>query len=239
MKVATIVQARMESTRLPGKVLQKIAGQTVLAWVLQRCEQIARSDVVCCAVANSIASDEVAEEARRANVVVVRGPGDDVLARYALANDELGADIVLRVTSDCPLIDPSVCDQVIELLIKDNADYAANNMPPSFPHGLDCEAFTGRALRLAAQTATSQQDREHVTPWIRRNPELVRSNLTAPGGEWVEQRWTLDYSEDLDFLTALFARRPGTDWTQTAALVAQDKTLASINESRRVSRASV
>lgn len=244
MTVAVIVQARFGSSRLPGKVLLPLGGahgaaSTVLAEVLRRCRAIPGVDVVCCAVPHGPLDDAVAELASAAGAQVSRGSEADVLDRYWQAARQVGADLVMRVTSDCPLIDPGLCGQVIRL-VEPGVDYASNNMPPGFPHGLDCEAFTARALGEAAATATESADREHVTPWLRRgDPARIRA-LAGPGGDLVRHRWTLDYPEDYVFLREVFGRLPDAaqgapgaipDWRQTLG-VAQDPALMRINESR-------
>lgn len=205
---AVIVQARMGSSRLPGKVLMKLAGRTVLAHVLDRCRAIEGADVVCCATTTDGGDDPVAAEAGRCAAEVFRGSGDDVLDRYHQAAGRLGADVVMRVTSDCPLIDPEVAARVLRLRAEQGADYAANNMPPTWPHGLDCEAFTAQALALAAGHARTPEEREHVTPWLRARPGAGRANLAAPRGGLAGHRWTLDYPEDLGFFEALFRHLP-------------------------------
>ena len=164
-----IVQARMGSTRLPGKVLKSLAGPSVLEHVLRRCQAIDGIDVVCCAVSNDSESDPVAREAERAGAVVFRGAQDDVLERYHQAAIACDADIVMRITSDCPLVDPAVCAEVLSMLQNTGADYCANNMPPSWPHGLDCEVFTFDWLDRAAREAERPSEREHVTQFIRRH----------------------------------------------------------------------
>ena len=123
MTTAVVVQARMNSTRLPGKVLLKLAGRTVLSHVLARCDAIGNSDVVCCAVSDCKESDPVAAEAERCGAVVVRGSESDVLGRYRQAAEEVRAKVVMRVTSDCPLVDPEICSRVLELRAKEEADY--------------------------------------------------------------------------------------------------------------------
>lgn len=206
-RTAVIVQARYGSTRLPGKVLEDLAGHTVLEHVLHRCRAIPGADLVCCAVPIGASSDRVADEARRAGASVYRGDEHDVLARYYGAAREADATVVMRVTSDCPLIDPQVCGAVLRLRAERGADYVCNNMPRTGPHGLDCEAFTFAALERAAREASDASSREHVTPWLRSHPQLVRLNLPAePQG--LELRWTLDYPEDLAFLRALFPLLP-------------------------------
>lgn len=205
---AVITQARMGSSRLPGKVMMPLAGKTVLAHVIERCQAIAGVDVVCCATTGAASDDPIVAEAERCGARVFRGSETDVLARYHGAAGMLGADIVMRVTSDCPLIDPDVCADVIRLRAARGADYAANNMPPSWPHGLDCEAFTADALARAAREAREPYEREHVTPWIRTHPTIRRANLAGPGGTLIEHRWTLDFPEDMQFFQAVFAHFP-------------------------------
>jgi len=233
-RTAVVVQARMASTRLPAKVLRHLGGRSVLAHVLERCARIPGADVVCCAVPDGAESDPVAAEAERAGAAVSRGSEHDVLARYLGAARAVGAEVVLRVTSDCPLIDPAVCGEVLALRARQRTDYACNNMPPSWPHGLDCEAFTTAALAEAARQATASHEREHVTPWLRHAPGLGRANLDGPGGSAAEQRWTLDHPEDLAFLEAVFARLPdgGTDHRQVLALLEANPELAQINRHR-------
>jgi spore coat polysaccharide biosynthesis protein SpsF len=203
MKSAVIVQARFASTRLRGKVLLPLAGHTVLWHVMERCHKIAGADVVVCAVPDGEINDPVAEEAKRCGAVVTRGSESDVLDRYNKAAIAVGADVVMRVTSDCPLIEPAVCAQVLALVRAGVADYACNNMPRSFPHGLDCEAFTAKWLAEAARVATAPDEREHVTPWLRNNASLRRVNLYGPGGEAALQRITLDTPEDYDVIRAI------------------------------------
>ncbi len=166
---AVIVQARMGSSRLPGKVLLPLAGQTVLWHVLTRCQAIPGIDLVACATTQAAADIAIVREAERAGARVYRGSQADVLGRYQQAARSLGADVIMRVTGDCPLIDPDVCGKVLALRAETGADYACNNMPRSWPYGLDCEAFTANALFQAANTAKTSNEREHVTPWIRNN----------------------------------------------------------------------
>jgi spore coat polysaccharide biosynthesis protein SpsF len=236
-RTSCIVQARVGSTRLPGKVLELLGDAPVLEHVLRRCQAIAGVDDVVCATVEGSDGDAVAELAEDLDVAVYRGSERDVLARYHGAAHAVGAEIVLRVTSDCPLIDPEVCAAVLKLRAEAEADYAANNMPPTWPHGLDCEAFTIEALDEAAATATAPEDHEHVTPWIRRNRAFHRVNLAGPGGELTAQRWTLDYPEDLAFLRALYERLPrgcaGRSWRAAAEIVGREPELALINEARR------
>jgi len=207
-RVAVIVQARMASTRLPGKVLERLGEDTVLAHVLRRCAAIDGIDAVCCAIPDDAGCDAVAEEAEHCGALVFRGSQSDVLDRYHRAALACGADVVMRVTSDCPLIDPGVCGGLLRLFTHEAVDYACNNAPRGWPHGLDCEVFSAAALARAAAEASAPDEREHVTPWLRAHRDIARANLAGPGGDLTTMRWTLDYPEDLAFLRALFARLP-------------------------------
>jgi spore coat polysaccharide biosynthesis protein SpsF (cytidylyltransferase family) len=233
MVVAVIVQARMASTRLPGKVLKPIRNGTVLHEVLRRCRAIPGVDIVCCAIPEGDRNDPVAREAESCGAAVHRGHETNVLDRYTRAARALEADIVLRVTSDCPLIDPGLCGEVLTALRATGADYACNNMPPSFPHGLDCEAFTAAALERAFENALLAEEREHVTPWLRTRSDVRRTVVAGPGGDLVRQRWTLDYAEDYAFLVAVFdllrSEPEIPNWQFVADLVSAHPDLEGIN----------
>lgn len=235
-RTAIIVQARMGSTRLPGKVMRTVAGRTLLSYCLARCRAIPGATVVVCATTTDPADQAIVDEARRCGVEVFRGSETDVLGRYLGAARMVEADVVMRVTSDCPLIDPELCGAVLRLRADRAVDYACNNDPPGYPHGLDCEAFTTAALARADAATEPGHDREHVTPWLRREPTVSRAAMTGPGGEVVGMRWTLDYPEDLAFFEAILPRlsdpvRQG--WREIADLVSQEPALAAINAGRR------
>jgi spore coat polysaccharide biosynthesis protein SpsF len=230
---AVIVQARFGSTRLPGKVLLPLGGRPALAAVLDRCARIPGIDVVVCAVAEGRASDPVADAARASGAVVFRGSEPDVLARYDGAARAVGAGVVMRVTSDCPLVDPALCGAVLDALASSGADYACNTMPPLWPHGLDCEAFRAEHLARAAREAHLAYDREHVTPWLRRHPDLFRVNCDGPGGGQERHRWTLDHDADYAFFAALWQAMGGRAGTASSgdivAFLAANPALAAIN----------
>lgn len=235
-RTAIIVQARLGSTRLPGKIMQEIGGRTVLDHDIARLQQVRGADCVVIATTDKDSDTPVAEAAAAAGAIVFRGDEQDVLARYLGAARAVDADVIMRVTSDCPLIDPEICAAVLALRADTNADYAANNMPRLFPHGLDCEAFTREALERASVEATAPYDREHVTPWLRRAPGLRRANLVGPGWPANQQRWTLDFPEDLDFFTALFAELPRKripSWQEVVSLIGQKPALARANAQHR------
>ena len=202
-RTVVVVQARMGSTRLPGKVLKPIGDRRVIDHVLARCKRIGSADLVCCAVPDEPASETLVAAAKENDVAVVLGSEDDVLARFQKAAIETDADVLLRVTCDCPLIDPGLCDELIALRAETGADYGNNIDPRCWPDGLDCEVFTRATLERAVAETFEKRDREHVTPWMRRHPDLRRCHLPSPDVAWGALRWTLDYPEDLAFFEAL------------------------------------
>jgi spore coat polysaccharide biosynthesis protein SpsF len=233
MKTAVIVQARVGSSRLRGKVLMDIGGRTVIEEVLRRCRAIPGADVVVCAIPTQSEDDELVTLVQRTGVVIVRGSAKDVLSRYRLASEHVGADIVMRITSDCPLIAPTVCGAVLQRRAEVGADYASNNIPASFPHGLDCEAFTADALRLADRSTDDPYDREHVTSWLQRAPGIRRAELRGPGGRALHHRWTLDYPADYEFFRAVFSLLPPPPaipvWSEVEELLAAHPEIMAIN----------
>ena len=235
MTAAVILQARMTSTRLPGKVMKRVGGRTILEWMIRASSQVPGISVVCAAVPVGSEHDTVAAEAERLGAPVVRGPEFDVLERFRLAAEVIGASEVMRVTTDCPMMDPALCGEVLALRRASGADYACNNEPYSYPHGLDCEVFTTAVLEKAAAAAKDDYDREHVTPWIKRHPSLVRSYLVGPGGECAHWRWTIDHYDDLHFFEqmadALGDR--ANDWIAVSDYICRNPHLLDINRAHR------
>lgn len=236
-RTAIIVQARLGSSRLPGKILQPLNDRSVLTHDIDRLRRVAGADLVVIATTDNPNDDAVAAHAAALGATVFRGDEQDVLARYLGAARAVDAGIIMRVTSDCPLIDPDICAAVLSLRAETQADYAANNMPRLFPHGLDCEAFTRAALERAAAEATDPYDREHVTPWLRRQPGLRRANLTGPGWPASQQRWTLDFPEDLAFFQGVFAHLPADrlpSWQEVLSLLGRKPDLQKANHRHRI-----
>ncbi len=206
MTAVAVIQARLSSTRLPGKVLLPLKGRPVLDWVATAAQAIPGIDKVVVATSTDPSDDSVAQWAKSFGVACHRGPLDDVLARFALAAAAENADIVMRLTADCPLLDPQVCGEVLALLKRTGSAYASNASPPSWPDGLDCEAFTRAALDAAAAEATRPADREHVTVFIRdRRHRFPQASLVCPLPGLHAERWTLDEEADLRFLEAVVA----------------------------------
>ena len=236
-RTVAIIQARLGSTRLPGKVLKPLGQGIVLDHAIRRCKAIPSVDAVVIATTDREEDDAIIAAAERASALVHRGSAEDVLSRYAGAAKAANADVILRVTSDCPLIDPGICERVIRLRAEAGADYAANNMPRLYPHGLDCEVFTREGLDRADREATATYDREHVTPWLRRTPDATRTGLIGPGWPALQQRWTLDFPEDYEFFAALIPLLPQdrlAGMEEVLGILAGHPEILAINAHRRI-----
>lgn len=204
-RVGIVVQARMGSTRLPGKVLRTVAGKPLLEILLRRIAKAKSCDVIVIATTKDPKDDPIEELCKRMGVAVFRGSEQDVLARYYLAAKENGLKVVVRITGDCPLMDPEVVDRLIDVFIElgPKVDYLSNTHERTYPRGLDIEVFSFDALELAYKEAKQQYEREHVTPFIWENKKRFRlANL-----EWErnaqEVRLTVDTQEDLDLIIAI------------------------------------
>lgn len=207
MKRVIIVQARMTSTRLPGKILMDLAGRPMLAQQLRRLKACKAADEIIIATTTNATDDPVIDLARRENVGWFRGSEHDVLARYVGTARQARADVVVRLTADCPLIDSEVVDRVINDLVEHSTecDYVSNVEERTFPRGLDVEAFFLDTLLRANRLGQSAVAREHVTVVIRaERPELfVRRSVTDPRNG-ADLRWTVDTAEDLQLVRTLY-----------------------------------
>ena len=205
MRTVCIVQARIGSKRLPGKVLLPLNVHTVIGEVLTRCRRIPGVDRVVCAVPDTPENDKLADyvfyhgtQWQPGCHEVYRGPEDDVLKRYLQVAKATEADIIVRVTGDCPLISPELCGEVVAARARSDADYASNIEPRTFPQGMDCEVFTWGLLCRAVLRGAD----EHVTTWMRSDPDVNRVNVRSP---WpIEGRLTLDTYDDYNVISAYF-----------------------------------
>jgi spore coat polysaccharide biosynthesis protein SpsF len=204
---AVIVQARCNSTRFPRKVLADLLGKPVLWHVLTRCLQIKGADIVVLAIPDEPESDQLEVVAEGLEVTVVRGSETDVLGRYLKAARWVGAEHIMRITADCPLIEPHVCSVVLEAVKRGDVDYASNVMPRTFERGLDCEAFTRWALELTARDASEPYDREHVTSWMQKSPVLKRINVESGEPERASRNLCIDYERDLEHVRFVMEMR--------------------------------
>ena len=204
MKVVAIIQARMGSTRLPGKVLKKIVGIPAIEILLTRLSHSELINEICVATSHNIENDQLCDAIEQLGYRVIRGSETNVLQRYWVAAEATSADIIVRITGDCPVVDPKLVDKVIELYLNADLDYASNIDPPTFPDGLDVEVFGRSSLEVAKLSAKSDFDIEHVTPFIR-NGNFKKLNLKNVH-DTSELRVTLDEPEDLTLLQEIFDR---------------------------------
>ncbi len=199
MKTVAIIQARMDSERLPGKVLEKIGDATVLGWVVYRTRQI-KLDQIVVATTGLPSDDRIVEECGYLDVECFRGSADDVLDRYYQAAKKYGATHVLRVTADCPLLSPDLNQRIIDRLIEAGLDYVSSH---GWPDGVGQEAFTIQALERAFREATEVYDREHVIPW------MTRYLLCITIERDIGRKLSVDTKQDLDWLRWVYDRQPG------------------------------
>jgi len=206
VKTVAVIQARVGSTRLPGKVLKPLGDKTVLWWVIERAKAAQYIDEVVVATTTEREDDEIINEARKCGVFTFRGSIEDVLSRYYGAARARKADIVVRVTSDCPLLDPAVIDRVIKAREENDADYCSNTLERSYPHGADVEAFTFMSLEKAYNYADKRAEREHVTPYIWSRPRAFKlvNVLAPPGLTKPDLRITIDTEADYMFAKSVY-----------------------------------
>lgn len=202
-----IVQARMGSTRLPGKSLRFLAGRPVLQHVVERAQRAGTVKAVVVATTTDAADDAIVALCARMGVRCFRGAARDVLDRYARAAEEFGGNPVVRLTGDDPLKDPAVIDRIVTafLTASPRYDYVSNTIRPTYPEGQDVEVFSRVALADAAREATDPYEREHVTPFLYNRPDRYRCLNVEAASDLSRHRWTLDTEEDLAFFSAVFS----------------------------------
>ena len=204
-RVVAVIQARMGSSRLPGKTMMDLAGMPLLERLLRQLSGAAALDDVVIATSVDAADDVIEEFARDRGFTVVRGSQHDVLSRYVLAADAANADVVVRLTADCPLHSPDTVDEVVNAFLAAGVDYASNTNPYTRPDGQDVEVFTRSALDRASAAATSGPDREHVTPWIRRSADVARLDVLHGHPHQPSLRWSVDHADDLEFARSVWS----------------------------------
>ena len=236
MKVAAIIQARMGSTRLPGKVLIDLGGETALARVVRRLSRADLIDEIVVATTTSTADNAIVAECERLSVRAFRGEEDDVLDRYYHAAKWVGADTIVRITSDCPLIDAEVTEHTIRAFLSCKHDYASNALHRTYPRGLDTEVMTGDALTHVWEEARFSYQRAHVTPYIYENPDRFDILAVRGTADYCDYRWTLDTTEDLTFIRAIYERMGNDDsfsWRDVLALLEREPELIELNRDVR------
>jgi spore coat polysaccharide biosynthesis protein SpsF len=232
MNTIAIIQARLGSSRLPGKVLEDLCGQSVLAWVVSRVRRAKGLDSVVVATTNEALDDAIVRECAKLDVDVFRGDEQDVLDRFYRAAQWKRASTVVRITADCPLIDPAITDTTISTFLAEQPDYASNTLERTYPRGLDTEVISLGALERAWKEAREPHQRAHVTPYLYQNPQLFRLVSVKGDVDYSADRWTLDTAEDLKFLRAVCDRFSGQvemTWVDVLALLEREPSLRHIN----------
>jgi spore coat polysaccharide biosynthesis protein SpsF len=232
MKVVAILQARMGSTRLSGKVLLDLAGRTMLARVVRRVRRAPAVDEVVVATTAAPGDDPIVEECQRLEVACFRGSEPDVLDRYFRAAAAHQADVAVRITADCPLIDPGETGRVIRAFLDRKPDYASNILRRTYPRGLDTEVMTSATLARAWREATEPYQRTHVTPYVYQHPESFRLLAVTGEADLSAHRWTVDSPEDLELVRAVYRRMDGGDafsWHDVLRLTAEEPWLGELN----------
>jgi len=235
-----VLQARIGSTRLPGKVLMKAAGVSLIQHMVNRVIFASRLDELWLATSIDPANDALVEEVAAEGVPVFRGSEDDVLSRFAAVAEKTDADWIVRLTGDCPLHDPEIIDAVISYAVdnQDRFDYVSNSLQPTYPDGLDVEVFTADALFRAASEAANPLQREHVTPFIHRyhdGPGPFRVGHYVGPADFSHLRWTVDEPEDYllvkEIFEALYPVNPQFGWLDVLSLLTRRPDLICGNSS--------
>ncbi|PNE20156.1 hypothetical protein V511_10095 [Mesotoga sp. Brook.08.YT.4.2.5.1] len=237
--IAAIIQARLGSTRTPGKTMKLIADKPLLEYSVERAKQARYVDKVIVATTTSDKDNLISEWCKEKGIASFRGSEDDVLDRYFQTASYFKADIIVRITSDCPFVDPQIIDLLILTLKVFGAHYASNRIKKrTWPHGLDTEVFTYEALENAWKDAREEREREHVTPYIIGHPELFKLIEVPLEEDLSRYRLTVDYPEDLEFARIIVEKYNANkmNWREIIDFLKKYPELVEINASRLDSR---
>lgn len=203
-KILGIIQARVGSSRLPAKVLLPLAGKSVIEHVISRVRASERISDILVATSTSEDDKRIEDICKSLDVIVFRGSKDDVLDRFYRASQTVNPEHIVRITADCPMIDPQIIDEVIKTHLEEKADYTTNTLVPMYPDGEDVEVIKTSVLNEAWKKATLLSEREHVTPYIRKHADRFKLVNVAYQKDLTDKRWTLDEPQDYEFLKAVF-----------------------------------
>lgn len=234
MSVNVFIQARMSSSRLPGKVLMEVMGEPLLAYLVDRVSKAASVDKVVVLTSLHSSDDAIDAFCKARGVSCFRGTLEDVLGRFWCAFQQFPASHIVRITADCPLSDPEIIDELVDLHIREENDYSCNFLNRGVPDGLDVEVMSARALEMAAKNADKHSEREHVTPFLR-EPE---QNFRCGNSDFIKgqghQRWTIDYPEDFELVTKIIENLHPNNaqfgYREVLALMEKKPELVSINQ---------
>jgi spore coat polysaccharide biosynthesis protein SpsF len=204
MKITAIIQARMDSTRLPGKVTEIISGRPMLWHIINRVKQAKLVNEIIIATTTKEVDEQIAKVSKDSGVKSFAGSENDVLDRFYQAVKKYNADAIVRITADCPVVDPRIMDKVIERYMKGDCDYAANVLKRTYPDGLDLEVFSFISLEKAWNEAKLASEREHVTPYILKNPDKFKIAIVENKVNLSDLRWSVDEKADLDLVRQIY-----------------------------------
>lgn len=206
-EVAAVIQARMESTRLPKKVMSPIVGHPMLWHIINRIRKAELIDKIILATTSNKEDDSISKFAEENNILLFRGSEHDVLDRYYKAAKNFNLKNIVRITADDPFKDPAVIDKIIKIYLKGKYDYASNTIKPSYPVGIDAEVFSFEAIEKAWLESKKEFEREHVTPYIWMNPDKFKIiNVEYEKENLSDLRWTVDTKEDLAFAKTVYEK---------------------------------
>ena len=199
--ITCIIQARMGSSRLPGKVMKKITDdKRVIDFVIEQLKTSKKIEKIVVAIPDEIEDDVTHQYLTSKNISTYRGSLNNVLDRYCQCANFNSSSIIIRITADCPLIDPEIVDKVITKFIENKFDYVANTHPRTFPYGTETEVFSFNALKLAWEETDDDFDKEHVTPFFYKNTDKFKIGNVIQETNQSNYRWTVDYEDDLKFV---------------------------------------
>jgi len=206
MKKLIIVQARMTSTRLPGKVMEIVCDKPILEHLINRLKTIRSADQIVIATTVNDTDNQIVNLCKKLDTLYYRGSEEDVLGRYYEAAVEYGGEVIIRITSDCPVIDPEVVDYLIKFYTNniEKYDYVSNTLKRSYPRGMDTEIISFKILKDAHFNAYDPIDREHVTPYITKKQHQFRLHNILYDIDMSRYRWTVDTPEDLELITRIY-----------------------------------
>jgi len=232
MKVLAIVQARTGSSRLPKKVMKQLEGRSVIEILLSRLKKSMRIDHIILATSNLVRDDLLANHVKDIGFDVYRGSEKNVLNRFFEASKLYDVDLIVRVTGDCPIIQSSVVDEMIDIFKSSNVDYISNIDPPTFPDGLDVEIFTKSSLKIVHDLASTEFDMEHVTPYYR-SSNLFKKKCFKNNIDMSNYRFTLDEEKDFIFLQSVFKHfRPNIffHWEEVVNIMKYNSNILKLNQ---------
>ena len=232
-KITVMIQVRSGSTRLPKKALKKIEGKPIIWHMINRVKKIKSAEQIILITTQKEEDRIFLKIAKENGILAFQGSEHDVLDRHYQCAIKHDADPILRITSDCPLIDPSLVEKMLEIFLKNNYDYVTNREPPTFPDGLDTEIIAFSTLKKIARYAKMNSEREHVTPYITKNPNKFKIYNYRNKKDLSHLRWTVDEKQDLAFVKKIyFQMRPKTLFSTNAVLkiLVKNPSLLKINQ---------